>query len=334
MKIIQVLVFGLVLMLFAGCTTYKAKEHLKLKEFDKGYELTSKELENSSPSLTNWTYADLNYYHGRFLLKQKKYEEAIKYFDIAANSFPYKTFHKFWLGVAYGKNKEFTKEREIYLDILYEKNNRYKKAWAYLGKNYYKTKEYDKAIETLEEGLNRYLRKKPHSFMFYYNAKALLKKGEKEKAEEYFLKYLKRYQTRSLAKHAVSRLNKMGNFEYSNFKIGEEILATRKIEFLEKSIELEYYSKVSIRNIAKKLVELNSLEENNLTLYIVAYNKENKKQAERKAKEIKKYILREFSDIKFDDIKIAWLKTVNTINVGKKKFTQSEYVKFFTKQKG
>lgn len=333
MKTIQTLTVGLVLVLFTGCATQQAKQHLKLKEYDKGYELTSKELKKSSPSLMSVTYSDLNYYHGRFLLKRKKYEEAIKYFDIAANSFPYKTFHKFWIAIAYNKNKEYDKEREIYLDILDKKNNRYRIAWAYLGKNYYKTKEYDKAIETFEEGLRRYY-KKPHAYMFYYNAKALLKKGEKEKAEEYFIKYLERYQTKSLAKHAVSILNKMGNFKYSNFKIGEEVLSTRKIEFLEKRNEFEYYSKASIRNIAKKLIELNSLKENNLTLYIVAYNKENKKQAEKKVKEIKRYILKEFPDIKFADIKIAWLKTDRTITVDKKKIIQSEYVNFFTKEKG
>lgn len=327
MKFIQILAIGLLLSLFTGCSTYKAhlaKEHYKLKEFDKGIELTTKELKDSPDSI------DLNYYHAKFLMKQKQYDKAIEHLKVSSESIFSKTKHQFLLGVAYGKNKEYDKEREIYLDILNKKNNRYRRAWAYLGMNYYKTKEYDKAIETFEEGLNRY-QKKPHSFMYYYNAKALLKKGEEEKAGEYFLKYLKRYQTKSLAKHAVSRLNKIGNFEYSNFKIGEEVLATRKIKFLENSNHFEYYSKASIINISKKLIELNALEENNLTLYIVAYNKEDKKRAEKKVKEIKKYILKEFSDIKFSDIKIAWLKTDKTISVGKKKFTQSEYVNFFTK---
>lgn len=320
MKKVQLLFLSSLLIFITGCASNQAKSHLKLKEIDEGLALTSKELKEDPND------AYLNYYHGRFLSSKKQYEEAIKHFKIASESFPYKTFHKFWLGVAYGKNKEYDKEREIYQKILEEKNGRYKNALVYLGKNYYRTKQYDKAIETFEKAHEMY--RKPHSYMYYYYAASLLKKGKKEEAKKYFSDYLKKYPTYSLTRSAAYRLNTMGDFTYSSFKIGEDIVTIKNMDYLTNSNTLEHYSKQALKTIAEKIKE-----NKNLTLYIVSYDNEDLKRAELRVKNIKKYFLSEFPEIEFSDIKIAWLKNKKKIKVGKKSFTQDKYVHFFTKNK-
>lgn len=320
MRTSNIFIIGLITILLSGCASNQAKNHLKLKEIDEGLALTSKELKNSPNN------SDLNYYHGRFLISQKKYQESSKYFKKAAESFPYKTFHKFWLGVSYGKYKEYEKERQIYLEILNEKNWRYRNALAYLGKNYYKTKEYQKAKEIFEKGLAQY--KKPHSYMYYYYALTLKRTNQIEKAKEYFHKYLKTFPEFSLAKGAIYNLNKLGDFTYSNFKIGEEIASVKNIEYLDETENIEYYSKKSLRTIANMM-----LENKNLTLYVVSYDKNSLTKAEKRVKNIKKYILSQYPEIEFSDIKIAWLKTDKKINIGKSSFKQNKYINFFTKNK-
>lgn len=318
MKLIKITFLFLLFFLFTGCATYSAKNHLKNKEVEQGIRLTTKELKESP----NDSY--LNYYHGRFLYSQKKYDEAINHFRIASESFPYNIYHKFWLGVSYGRNKEFKKEREIYLDIL-NKKGKYKIALIYLGKNYYKTKDYKKAKETFEKALNIY---KKHSYMFYYYALTLKKLKQYDKSKEYFYKFLKNYPDLSLAKGAIYNLNKFGDFTYSNFKIGDESASIRNMNYLEKSNELETYSKWSLNKISELIKD-----KDDLTLYIVSYDKNSLKNAEIRVKNIKKYILNKYPEIPFSSIKIAWLKTHKKIKVGKKEFLQNIYVNFFTTPK-
>lgn len=304
--------------LFSGCATQEAQSYLKANEIEKGLELTSKELIDSP------TNSSMNYYNGRFLLRQGKYKDAIKSFQKAYASFPYNLYHKFWLGVAYGKNKQYDKEREVYLDILDKTNWRYRSALAYLGKNYYRTKQYDKAKEMFEKGLFKY--RKPHSYMYYYYASTLNKMGQKEEAKKYYHKYLSTFPEFSLAKYAVYNLNKLGDFTYSNFKIGDKRVGVKNISFLNNSTKLEHYSKNSLKMI------MNQFSENeDLTLYIVSYDKTNLKKAEQRVKSIKKFILEKFPDVESTKIKIAWLKTSKEIKVGNASSIQNNYVNFFTK---
>lgn len=321
MNIVKILItIGISLLFFSGCAKYEAKNHLNLKEIDQGLELTKKELRDDPNDM------DMNYYHGRFLVSQKKYDEAIKYFKKASESFFSKTYHKLWLGIAYGKAKDYDNERKVYVEILEEKNGRYKSALAYLGKNYHLTKQYQKAIETFERGLELY--KKPHSYMYYYYAKSLLAIGEKEKAKEYFTKYLKKFPDYSLAKGSIYNLNKLDDFTYSNFKIANEIVAIQNMDYIGKSNEIEYYSKQGLKKIAKVLHE-----NKDHTLYIVSYDVNDIKRAEIRVKNIKKFILSEFDDIEFSDIRIAWFKSPRNIEVDKKIFKQDIYVNFFTTNK-
>lgn len=306
----------LLAVVFNGCATYTAKNHLMNKEIEKGLAFTTKELQADPND------AYLNYYQGRFLLTQKKYQEAIKHFKIASESFPYKTYHKLWLGIAYGKNKEYKKEENIYLSIL-QKEGKYKSALVYLGKNYYMTKQYKKAIETFEKAHSLY--RKPHSYMFFYYALALLKDDQKGKAKDNFLKYIQYYPDFSLAKRATYYLNTLGNFEYTNFKIGENTLSIKNISYLDNN-ELEYYSKKSLNKIANEIIA-----DKDLTLYLISYEKSDLIKAERRVKNVKRYLLTKFPEIEFSRIKIAWFDKNKTIRAGKNKFTTDSYMNFFTK---
>lgn len=307
-------------LVFSGCASNQAQTHLKMKELDKGIMYTSNELKNDPSDST------MNFYHGRFLYKQKKYKEAIVYFKKANDNTTFQnTNYKMWLGIAYGKNKEFQKERAIYLDLLNQKAWRYKKALAYLGRNYYKDKQYDKAIETFELGIAQY--DKPHSYMLYYYALALKKMGETKKSTQYFKEYMHYYPDKSLARGATYSLNKRGIFTHVNIKIGEDILSIKNMDYLEDKVTPEYYSKKSLAKIATKF-----LEHENLTLYIVAYEKNSLALAEKRVKNIKVYLLDSYPEIKFENIKIAWLKSDKDLVVKGKTYTQDSFVNFFTKR--
>lgn len=321
MNIFKVFItIGISLLVFSGCAKYEAKNHLELKEIEKGLKLTESELKQDPDD----TY--MNYYHGRFLVSQKKYKESIAYFKKAAESFPYSTYHKLWLGIAYGKAKDYKNEQKVYEDILKDKNGNYKSAWAYLGKSYYKDMQYEKALETLKKGIERY--RKPHSNMYYYYAKSLNKIGDTENAKKYFKEYLRKFPDYSLAKWAVYNLNKLEDFEYSNFKIGQETVSIRNMDYLPNSNDIEYYSKQGLNKIGKRL-----LEDKDITLYIVSYDTNNLTRAEKRVKNIKKYLLNNFSDIDFENIRIAWFKTPRKIEVDKKIFKKDVYVNFFTTNK-
>jgi tetratricopeptide (TPR) repeat protein len=319
MKMIQLFTLSLCLFILSGCAVSQAQDYLKHNETEKGITLTTKELKKDPND------AYMNYYYGRFLLNQRKNKEAIKHFKIAAESFPYKIYYKFWLGVAYGINKEYDKERDIYLSILDEKNGRYKNALVNLGKNYYLTKNYDKAIETFEKAHELYM--KPHSYMYYYYAAALMQKNRISESLKYYLAYLNNYPNYSLAQSATYNINKYGDFSYSNFKIGDKILSIRAIEYLPRSNSLEYYSKESLKRIGMLINE-----DKDLTLYVITYEKDDLKKAEIRVKNIKKYLLTKFPEIKFSQIKIGWFKTSKKIKVDKQVYKLNSYTSFFTKK--
>ena len=308
----------LTLFIFNGCVTTgssTAKNYLKLKEIDKGLIFTSQELKNNPNDVS------MNYYHGRYLIVKKRYKEAIPYLKKASELSNGNAEYAFRLGLIYGKIKEYTKERQQYQKILNEKG-RYKKALIYLGRNYYKTKQYPKALETFEEALNIH---KKSSYMFYYYALTLQKTNQNKKSIEYFLKYLTHYPNLSKAKKAVYNLNKFNDFTYSNFSIGDKIISIRNMDYLENSNEIESYSKQSLNIIGKLL-----LENKNLKLNIVSYDKDNLKDAEIRVKNIKKYILNKFPEIDFSRLKIGWVKTKKIIKIRDKNFDQNQYVNFFT----
>jgi len=306
------------ILLFSGCASYIAQNHLKQKETDKGIAHTTQELKN------NPSNASMNYYHARFLYSRKQYAQALKFFENAYKYDSDNAYYKFWLGVSYGKIKEYKKEQDIYLEILEDKG-KYKIALIYLGKSYYKSKEYKKALKVFEEAISLY---KKHSQMFYYYAKTLNKLNKPEEAKKYFIKYLSYYPSYSLARGATYNLNALGDFTYSNFKIDDKILSIKNINYISGSDELEFYSKQSLNSIGNIL-----LDNKELTLYIVAYEKENLKKAEIRVKNIKKYLLSLFPEINFKQIKIAWLQTSKNIKVGKQRFAQDSYVNFFTTNK-
>jgi hypothetical protein len=100
------------------------------------------------------------------------------------------------------------------------------------------------------------------------------------------------------------------------------------MDYLPNSNDIEYYSKQGLNKIGKRL-----LEDKDITLYIVSYDTNNLTRAEKRVKNIKKYLLNNFSDIDFENIRIAWFKTPRKIEVDKKIFKRDVYVNFFTTNK-
>ena len=120
-------------------------------------------------------------------------------------------------------------------------------------------------------------------------------------------------------------MNKLGDFSYSNFKIADKTISIKNIEYQQGSSQLEYYSKQNLKKISKLI-----LENKDSILYIVSYDLNNIKRAELRVKNIKKFMLSEFNDIGFNDIRIAWFKSPRKIRVDNKISKKDVYVNFFT----
>jgi outer membrane protein OmpA-like peptidoglycan-associated protein len=66
------------------------------------------------------------------------------------------------------------------------------------------------------------------------------------------------------------------------------------------------------------------------SIHIVAYQVNNKKLAERRAKSIKKYLLQNFKKINPLRLKVSWFGVSENIRAGKKVYNESESINFIT----
>lgn len=312
------IILFIVMFLLSGCASITANNYLKEKEIEKGINFTTKELDvNPNDSV-------LNYYHGRFLISQKKYKESQKYLKKAIEGDYNNSKYMFWLANAYGKNKQYSKEREQYIKILNETDNYHKKALIYLGRNLYKTQEYENSIIVFEQALNKY--KKHHPYTLYYYSQSLRKTNQLKTAQEYYHKFLLYYPEHSLANKAVKRLNNLGDFSYSNVKIFNKTIPIKNITYLKDSDEFEYYSKESLKKISQ-LLSANKKE----SLVIITYEKDKPKKAERRAAILKDYLLSLNPEINPSQILTKWKKRERIIKRDKKTYKLNSYVHFYTK---
>ena len=115
------------------------------------------------------------------------------------------------------------------------------------------------------------------------------RKAEEKRAWEAYLNY---YPDGPMAIQAVENLNKLGDFEYRNYVIGKRTITFKKIVF-------EPFSPKILRESYPSIDVLGEILKNNQSdsIHIVAYQVNNKKLAERRAKSIKKYLLQNFKKI-------------------------------------
>jgi tetratricopeptide (TPR) repeat protein len=329
MKLRHTLVLVALLGLSGGCAVpqvakdgyYSVKHNLKgnyyldHKKYKEGIDAFEQELKKNPQS------AEAHYFMGRLQLADNHPKEGLYHLQQAAGFSPDKADYHFWLGVAYSSNMESNLERKSYLRAL-ELDPRHVQALTYLGHNQLERFEYKDALNTY----NRVLELSPdNASALYSRALVLNRLGKTPEERLAWKKYLALYSSGPMARLAVMHLNILGDFQYRSHAVGQDTIILEKIQFEPSTAELSQRSQSCLNVLGEKLID-----SNNVPIHIVAYQKNNKRLAELRAKSVKKYLLDRFPEIESSCLRVSWFEVPEKIKIGKKTFSEDESINFFS----
>jgi tetratricopeptide (TPR) repeat protein len=314
----------LLLTLSSGCgvrdmgnkvkQSFKGQHFLSTKEFSRGVKSFEQEVrENPESDLAN-------YYYGRFLLGDKQYKAALRYLKKAHTLEPEDIDYQFWLGVVSGTLGKKSLERKSYLKVLSLKRD-HLQALIYLGHNQLESREYTKALINYGKALDIW----PASPSALFNRALIATKfGRKPEAKTGWLEYLSYYPSGAMARRAVAHLNNLDDFSFRNYSLWSRTVTVEKIYFKPFTAEIAEISYPSLELIG---AIFNNMKKGKLQL--VVYQLKNKKLAKEKALSIKKFLLKEYPNIKNKDIGVSWFDSPEIIKKPKGKKIINESVSFF-----
>lgn len=263
----------------------------------------------------------LHYYLGRFYLAKNNAKQGLRHLKKTVALVPDDADYHFWLGVAYSANDEPEAERNCYLKALSLERD-HVPALTYLGNSQFDKKEYEAALETY----TRVLQIEEETAQALYN-RALILRIFKRTPEEInaWKAYLAIYATGPFAQKAASYLNQKGDFDYRNHVIGIRTITLPKIRFIHFSDKIHESSESTLNYVGQRVERYSQY-----TLHIIAYQLNNARLGENRAKSIKRYLLKEYPRIPSSRIKVSWFKQPETIKVGKATFKLDQSINFFT----
>lgn len=263
----------------------------------------------------------LHYYLGRFYLAENQTGNGIEYLKKAIRLKPDLAEYHFWLGVAYSGNKDRKREWMSYEKAL-ELNPGHLKSRVYLAHTQMERKQYLKALDNY----TMVLRNAPDEPASLYNRAMILRilrrTGEEKRA---WKEYLDFYPSGPMGRRAANQLNRLGDFSYRNHLIGSRTITLRKIQFVPFTAELTREDQVTLDFLGEMLALSPSV-----AIHIVAYQKNNKKLAEKRAKSIKKYLLKNFRSIQTGRLKVSWFGVSERIRKRKARHYEHESINFIT----
>jgi tetratricopeptide (TPR) repeat protein len=293
----------------------KGPYYLDNHKYKEGIEAFQEEL------TANPDNAEANYYMGRLQLADSHPKEAQAYLERAVRLSPKDADYHFWAGVAYGQNGKKDLEFKSYHRAI-EIEPTHVEALTYQGHVYLERSEYQKALDNYRKVLEL----DPDNPSALYN-RALVLNRLKRSAEERqaWLNYLSLYSGGSMARQATVHLNEMGDFQYRNYLIGIRTITLESIKFQPASPEIE-------KGSYESLDTLGNIMKNNqkVSVHIVTYQKSNAKLAEARAKSVKSYLLKKFSEVDSSRLILSWFGLSEQIKTEKKTFKADESVNFIT----
>jgi len=305
----------LMLIVSSGCVNiFKGEYYLGAEQYEKGIHAFEQEIIKKPDDAKN------HYYLGRFLLAQKKYIKANTHLKRAVNLQPGNDKYHFWLGISYGGLENDQLEMENYRKTI-QLNSRHFQAHTYLGHSLFRSKKYLSALKSYNKALSI---KSNNPSALYNSALILSRLKRNTEAKTAFKKYLNNYNNIPKSIKAVSYLNKMGDFEYRIHLFNRSKLVLKKISFDPLKLELEKDSRISLQTIG-----FMAKRNPKVILYILAYQKNNKALARKKAAAIKTYLLDMFPGIKSKQIKLSWFDTPERIRIGKQHHTLDASINLF-----
>lgn len=325
--------FTIILLFVTGCTqvtkgqylikdqyhaikqTVAGQYYLDKKQYKKGIEVFREEVRAYPDN------GEAHYFLGRFLLADKKGKEALNHLKQAVDLSPKKADYHFWLGVAYATNKKGDLERKSYLKAL-EIDKNHVQALTYLGHNQLERKKYTEALRSYNKALELW----PGNPSALYNRAYIMKKlGRTPEEKVGWQEYLAYYPSGAMARRAVVHLNALGNFEYRNYIIGRRTVTLKTTAFEPFTAKIKKASRPSL-DLLGTIMKNNS----RVSIHIVAYQKKNKELAEARAKSIKRYLTKEFKEIKSSRLMVSWFDVPERIKIDKKIVYADESINFIT----
>jgi tetratricopeptide (TPR) repeat protein len=265
--------------------------------------------------------ARVHYYLGRFYMAKKLNKAGMNHLIQATQLDSGNADYHFWLGVAYSENKKPDAERKSYQRALAIDKD-HSQALTYLGHNQYERKEYQTALKTY----TRVLELDPVNPAALYNRALLLRRFKRVPEEiEAWKIYLDHYPSGAYARQATRYLNQRGDFDHRNHVIGMRRVTIPRIRFIPLTTEIDENSEPALDFIGH-LVE----KYPRYTLHVITYQLNNAELAERRAKNVKRYLLKRNPRIYSSRIKVSWFKQPEKIKVDRKQFLENQSVNFFT----
>jgi tetratricopeptide (TPR) repeat protein len=251
--------------------------------------------------------ANAHFYLGRCYLATDQSRAALKHLKSAVVLNPGNPDHHFWQGVAYAANGQFKSERQSYQDALTIRPD-HVQSLVYLGHNRFEAGQYRLALGDY----NRALRLDPAIPQALYNRGLILRKLKRTPEEiNAWLTYLNAYPNGAFAIRATRYLNAYGRFDFRNYTIGKRTLTMAQIQFDPSSARIRKQSHATLEQLAQICQRNRSL-----ILHIVAYQKNNRKLAEMRAKSIKKYLRDHRRGLSGSRLKVSWFDTPETLKIG------------------
>lgn len=266
--------------------------------------------------------ANAQFYLGRCYLAVEKNRAALTHLKKAVTLDQGNPDYHFWQGVAYAANGSTRSERKSYEEALAIKKD-HVQALVYMGHNRFEAGQYRASLGYY----NRALRLEPSIPQALYNRALALRKLNRTPEEiEAWNTYLGVYSDGAFASRAAQFLNEYGRFDYRNHILGRRTVTLHQVQFAPSSARLLKVSTPSLNELAR--ITAHSPK---LVLHIVAYQKNNLKLAEMRAKSVKKYILDQERDIDGTRIKVSWFDQPETVIIGPKTHRLDSSVHIFGK---
>lgn len=280
---------------------------------------------NPSNQMDNINLADhsSSYSMGRDLLNSGEYNKSIGFFKQAVAQNPANSEYHFWLGVNYGNLKDYQNERVSYLKAISLTSDHLMSNY-FLGHSFMNDQKWDMALVAYDKVLSI----QPAFEQALYNKGLALKRiGRNQEEMLAWKNYLSIKNTGLWALRAAAHLNASGDFSYRISQIGRQ-----------KIVIGPFPTNDSDKKIMLSGSSLSSLDQSlrlspDLDLFVIVYSGNDPDIAKQQAKNIKKQLLENFSNINSARIRLSWFGVGEEITIGNKSFSLKHSVRFLGLQR-
>lgn len=238
--------------------------------------------------------AAANYLIGRGLLAGDRRDEALVFFQKAAELQPETAEYGHWRGVAYWAMGQVELEKQSYIQTVQEHPD-YVPSLLNLGHSYLESGNYTAALDYYR----RVVQLDPHIFEALYNsALAYRMLNDKDNEKQALRQYLDSCRTGKWAYRAIDRLHQLEDFTFRSYRIGAYRLVLNVADLLQ--------ADPIIRQREAELLARAVSRTDRQELHIVVYNKEKKDLARQIAFELRDQLLGRLDPGHDSLIKVSW----------------------------